>query len=78
LNQEHGDRENQQDVNESAEGVRTNQSQHPQDKQYNGNGPQHFESPISTTWWLENRTAYSWQTTPPSVCTPPAINVAPT
>jgi hypothetical protein len=57
LNQEHGDRENQKNVNESAQGVRTDESQHPQDDQYDGDGPQHFASPISMTWWLESLAA---------------------
>jgi hypothetical protein len=59
LNQEHGDRENQKDVNESTQRVRTDEPQHPQNSQYDGNGPQHFESPIFTTWWLASLAAYA-------------------
>jgi hypothetical protein len=59
LNQEYGDREHQKNMNESAQGVRTHEPQHPQDEQYDGNGPQHFESPISMSWWLESLTAYA-------------------
>jgi hypothetical protein len=59
LNQEHDDRENQKDVNESTQGVRADQPQQPQDGQYDGNGPQHFASPIFMTWWLASLTAYA-------------------
>jgi hypothetical protein len=57
LNQEHDERDSQQDVNESTQGVRADKPQHPQNEQYNGNGPQHFVSPLSMTWWRENVSA---------------------
>jgi hypothetical protein len=59
LNQKHDDREDEQDVDEPAQRVRADQPQQPQDGQYDSNGPQHFESPISMTWWLESLTTYA-------------------
>jgi hypothetical protein len=47
LNQKYDDCQDEQDMDESAQGVRANQPQHPQDKQYDSNGPQHFSSPVS-------------------------------
>jgi hypothetical protein len=39
LNQEYDDRKDEQDVNESAQRVRADQPQQPQDGQYDSNGP---------------------------------------
>lgn len=58
-NQEHDDRDDQEGVNESAQGVRADKPQEPQDDQDDGNGSQHFGSPHSITWWLENEAAHA-------------------
>ena len=41
-NQDHHDRENQEDVNEPAHGVRSDKTQEPEDKQDNCDGSKHF------------------------------------
>jgi hypothetical protein len=45
-NQYHHDRDNQEDMNESAHGVRADKTQQPEDNQDDCNGLKHFASPF--------------------------------
>jgi hypothetical protein len=45
-NQNHYDRDDQEDMNESAHGVRRDQTQNPEDKQNDGDNLKHFAAPF--------------------------------
>jgi hypothetical protein len=45
IDQYHHDRDDQENVNESSHRVRGDQTYRPEDKQNDGNGPEHFSSP---------------------------------
>jgi len=47
IDQDHHDRDDQENVNESAHRVRRDQSKKPEDKQNDCYGPEHFSSPPS-------------------------------
>jgi len=45
INQYHHDREAQENVNESAQRIRGDQTNKPEENQYDRNGPERFSSP---------------------------------
>jgi hypothetical protein len=46
-NQNHHDRDDQEDMNESAHGVRTDKTNKPEDNQDDSNSLEHFSSPFA-------------------------------
>src|SRR5659263_552033 len=62
IDQYHHDRDDQENVNESTHRVRGDQTYCPEDKQNDGDGPEHFSSPpaviqrqaFTKKWYLRN------------------------